>query len=77
MENTRGQGPNTDRSSEQSKSSESIRRNAGHENDSADKNNVSTMNEKSSTMGRRDRSSGISTKDGLTGSDYDGQVTDR
>jgi hypothetical protein len=32
--------------------------------------------EKSSTMGRNTKNSGISTKDGLTGSDYDGQVTD-
>ena len=34
------------------------------------------LDEKSSTMGRNDRSrSGLSTKDGLTGSDLDGQVT--
>lgn len=35
------------------------------------------LDEKSSAMGRTDngRSSGLSSKDGLTGSDYDGQVT--
>jgi len=35
------------------------------------------LDEKSSTVGRTDRgrTSGISTKDGLTGSDFDGQVT--
>ena len=34
------------------------------------------LDEKSSGMGRRNKGSGLSTKDGLTGSDYDGQVTD-
>lgn len=36
----------------------------------------SAFDEKSSTMGRRDKSTGLSTKDGLTGSDFDGQLTD-
>ena len=37
------------------------------------------LDEKTSTVGRtnRGRTSGLSSKDGLTGSDYDGQVTDR
>jgi hypothetical protein len=34
------------------------------------------MDEKSSGMGRRDKGTGLSTKDGLTGSDYDGQLTE-
>jgi len=43
----------------------------------SDQNASTGMDEKSSTMGRNARrNTGISTKDGMTGSDYDGQVTD-
>jgi hypothetical protein len=37
--------------------------------------NASRLDEKSSTMSRRNKSTGLSTKDGLTGSDLDGQVS--
>jgi hypothetical protein len=36
---------------------------------------TSGLDEKSSTMGRRNREGGLSSKDGVTGSDLDGQVT--
>lgn len=39
-----------------------------------DRTGTSSLDEKSSGMGRRNKNSGLSTKDGLTGSDYDGQV---
>ena len=71
-----GQGPNKDRSIEESQSGENLRGNTGHQKSSADLGAASTMDEKSSGVGRRDRSTGLSTKDGLTGSDYDGQVTE-
>jgi hypothetical protein len=71
-----GQGPNKDRSIEESKSSENLRGNTGHQKSSADLGGSSTMDEKSSGVGRRDKGTGLSTKDGLTGSDYDGQVTE-
>jgi len=76
MENTRGQGQNKDRSNEESLSSESISGNIGPQKGSADRTGASSMDEKSSTMGRRDKGSGLATKDGLTGSDYDGQLTE-
>ena len=75
-ENTRGQGPNRDRNSEESSSTENIRGNVGHQKGSADRSDASTLDEKSSTMGRRDKGTGLSSKDGLTGSDLDGQVTE-
>lgn len=37
--------------------------------------NASQLDEKSSGMSRRDKSHGLATKDGLTGSDLDGQVS--
>lgn len=36
--------------------------------------NESGLDEKSSTMSRRNKSRGLATKDGVTGSDLDGQV---
>lgn len=39
-----------------------------------DRSDKSQLDEKSSTIGRRDKGTGPSTKDGLTGSDYDGQT---
>lgn len=75
-ENTRGQGLQQDRSNE------SIER-GGNRTDvgqqrgqSSGRNDESRLDEKSSTMGRRDKQRGLSSKDGLTGSDYDGQVTE-
>lgn len=37
---------------------------------------ASNLDEKSSTMGRRHKGSGLATKDGVTGSDYDGQLSE-
>ena len=71
-----GQGPNKDRSIEESKSGENVRGNTSHQRGSSDLGAASSMDEKSSGMGRRDKGTGISTKDGPTGSDYDGQVTE-
>jgi hypothetical protein len=70
-----GQGPRKDRSIEENQSSETMKGNVGHQKSSADLGG-STLDEKSSGMGRRDKGTGLSTKDGLTGSDYDGQVTE-
>ena len=71
-----GQGPNKDRSIEESKSGENLRGNTGHQKSSGDLSGASNMDEKSSGVGRRDKGTGLSTKDGVTGSDYDGQVTE-
>jgi hypothetical protein len=71
-----GQGPNKDRSSEESTSNENIRGNVDHQKGPADLGGASTLDEKSSGIGRRDKGTGLSTKDGLTGSDLDGQVTE-
>jgi hypothetical protein len=75
-ENSKGQGPNQDRSSEESSANENLRGNIGHQKSSADTGGASSLDEKSSTMGRRDKGTGLATKDGLTGSDYDGQLTE-
>ena len=72
-----GQGPNKDRRIEESKSAENVRDNTGHQKSSTDPGGASNMDEKSSGMGRRDKGTGLSTKDGVTGSDYDGQVTEQ
>jgi hypothetical protein len=45
-------------------------------NDSSGQNISNSKDERSSSIGRNVKNTGISTKDGLTGSDYDGQVTD-
>jgi hypothetical protein len=74
-EHTRGQGSNLDRSVEESKN-ENVRGNVGHQKGSADLSGSSTLDEKSSGIGRRDKGTGLASKDGLTGSDYDGQVTE-
>ena len=49
----------------------------GRKNVIADREESADLDEKSSGLGRRHKDSGIATKDGVTGSDYDGQVTDR
>lgn len=74
-ENSKGKSPNKDDSSEASTTNEIIRGNAGHQTNSANSGGASGLDEKSSTMGRRDKGTGLATKDGLTGSDLDGQVT--
>jgi hypothetical protein len=74
-EQTRRQGANLDRGIEESKN-ETIRGNVWHQKGSADLGGASSMYEKSSGLGRRDKGTGLATKDGLTGSDYDGQLTE-
>jgi hypothetical protein len=69
------QGSNKDRSTEET-SNEIIRGNAGHNRGSANIGGASGMDEKSSTISRRDKGTGLATKDGLTGSDYDGQLSE-
>jgi hypothetical protein len=71
-----GQSPNKDRNIEENKSGENVRGNVEHQKGSADLGSSSTLDEKSSGMGRRDKGTGLATKDGLTGSDYDGQLTE-
>lgn len=73
-ENVRGQEPrSTDQDTPQSE--KGVRENVTQ----PPRHNESTstgLDEKSSGMARRDRGTGLSTKDGVTGSDLDGQVTD-
>jgi hypothetical protein len=66
--NERNEGRNQSGNSEQ---------NMGRKNVIADREESAQLDEKSSGLGRRHKDSGIATKDGVTGSDYDGQVTDR
>ena len=73
---TRMQGPDSDRTMEEN-SNETIKGNVGHQRGSATIGGASSMDEKSSGMGRRDKGTGLATKDGLTGSDFDGQVKDQ
>jgi len=70
-----GQVPNKSRSGEEPSSNENIHGNSAHQEDAADVHGASTLDEKSSGIGRRDKATGLSTKDGLTGSDLDGQTT--
>lgn len=50
------------------------RQTVGREPGTSDLSGASNLDEKSSGMGRRDKGTGLATKDGLTGSDFDGQV---
>lgn len=70
-DNSKGQRPDQERSSEESIPAENLRSNPAIRNSSA----APGLDEKSSGVGRRDKSTGLSTKDGVTGSDLDGQVT--
>ena len=74
-EHTKGQNLE-DRNEQRSKENERLS-NTERQPVSTDKNRSTQLDEKSSGSGRRNKDSGIATKDGLTGSDYDGQVTDR
>ena len=74
-EHTKGQQPNRDRQTESNRPGH-LQENVEHQKGSADRGSASSLDEKSSTMGRRDKGTGMSTKDGLTGSDLDGQVTE-
>jgi hypothetical protein len=74
-ENTKGINPKQERDRKDSSSREDLQQSTGQPR-SGERSDASSLNEKSSTMGRRDKGRGLSSKDGLTGSDYDGQVTD-
>jgi hypothetical protein len=76
-ENTKGQ--NRDQQIERdTENSENVeQRTSTRSNVQADREGSANLDEKSSGLGRRHKNSGIATKDGTTGSDYDGQVTDR
>jgi len=69
-ENSRGQNLENERSERSTWGSDRT------DNQSLDENVSLEKDEKSSTVGRNTKHTGISTKDGLTGGDYDGQVTD-
>jgi len=73
QENTKGQTTDKDRNQEQD-SKERLRDQVGYQGSSSGSGDAG-LDEKTSTMGRRDQSSGLTSKDGLTGSDLDGQVS--
>jgi hypothetical protein len=73
-ENTRDKQPDKDRG--ERKADLGMKGNVTHQEGSSDIGSSSTMDEKSSGMGRRDKGTGLASKDGVTGSDYDGQVTE-
>ena len=81
-ENTKGQNPENrnqewNERNEGRNQNENSDQNIGRKNVIADREESADLDEKSSGLGRRRKDSGIATKDGVTGSDYDGQVTDR
>ena len=80
-ENTKGQntGNRNDDMNERNERNQSGNsdQSMGRRNVIADREDSAELDEKSSGLGRRHKDSGIATKDGVTGSDYDGQVTDR
>ena len=71
-EHTRGQDPNQRNTDSQSRKV----KDEVPQRSSTEKRTDSSLDEKSSGTGRREKNTGLATKDGLTGSDYDGQVTD-
>ena len=76
-ENTKGQNLEN-RNERRDENSESLeQRTSTQSGVSSDREGSAHLDEKSSGLGRRHKDSGIATKDGTTGSDYDGQVTDR
>jgi len=56
--------------------SETTRQHVSDQNGSGDLSGSSRLDEKSSGMGRRDKGTGLASKDGVTGSDYDGQLSE-
>lgn len=72
-ENTKGQNSE----SRNEERNQNMDQNTGRQNIIADREESAHLDEKSSGLGRRHKDSGVATKDGVTGSDYDGQVTDR
>ena len=73
-EHTKGVNPERENRNEEAGTNE--RSNVNVPSRSSDRLSSSTLDEKSSTVGRASKGRGLSTKDGLTGSDLDGQVTD-
>jgi len=74
-ENTKGQNPRTERENEDL-TADQLRSNAGVSRDANERAGTTELDEKSSGVGRAGSGRGLTSKDGLTGSDYDGQVTD-
>ncbi len=74
-ENTKGIDPQKDRNRKESTSREDLQQSTEPPR-TGERSDVSSLDEKSSTMGSRHKGRGLTSKDGLTGSDYDGQVTD-
>ena len=75
-ENTKGQNRNRE---SDLRSGEELRENSGRQNASADRGGISDQKDESLTTNRssrQERGSGLSTKRGVTGSDYDGQLSD-
>jgi hypothetical protein len=72
-ENTRRHRPLNKRTEDLA--DENLKQNISGERPWHDRSGTSQLDEKSSTMGRRNKDSS-STKDGLTGSDYDGQTSE-
>jgi hypothetical protein len=72
-ENSKGQNLGNEG---RSQNDENDRMGGGRSGGASDQNISNSKTEKSSTSGRNVKHTGISTKDGLTGSDYDGQVSD-
>jgi len=74
-ENTKGQNPSRDRENEDL-TADQLRSNTGVGRDANERAGTTELDEKSSGVGRTNSGRGLTSKDGLTGSDYDGQVTD-
>jgi hypothetical protein len=68
-EHTRGQDPK-----DRNESSATTGKNVVHQT-STGRSADSALDEKSSGVGRKEKNTGLATKDGLTGSDADGQLT--
>lgn len=72
----RTQRQNSDDRNIEESSHEVVKGNPEHQRGSANTGSASSMDEKSSGIGRRDKGTGLATKDGVTGSDYDGQLAE-
>jgi len=70
-ENVKGQNPEPGRND-----ADQLRREAGRSGAASERSTAVRLDEKSSGKARRNKSRGLSSKDGVTGSDLDGQVTD-
>jgi hypothetical protein len=72
-EHTKGQDP---KNRVDQTTGRTVREDRVNQNISSGREGSSSLDEKSSGVGRNNKNSGLATKDGLTGSDYDGQVTE-